>query len=174
MSSFAYTRSTSMEHESSSVLAWLRLLKRWVNSCWVSLGGRYWQWGKKIDLRWLGYFGGRAGAQGGRWVWLQESQGQWNMQVPWMAGSHPAGAAAGQCPAGFTSPPRSFHLHLCIDSRRWQNPSLVWGEDEKSHSHCARNIMWSKQGDWKWKAGRKLWPGVSRGERNKGHLLEWS
>lgn len=44
---------------------------------------------------------------------------------------HPAGSATGQCPVGFTSPQRSFHLHLCFDSHRWQNPSLMWGEDEK-------------------------------------------
>lgn len=64
---------------------------------------------RKIDLRW-------SGKKGGYEVMKAKNSG--TCLVPWVAGLHPAGSVAGQCPAGFTSPQRSFHLHGCIDSHR--------------------------------------------------------
>lgn len=53
---------------------------------------------------------------GGIWVLKAKSPGA--RVVHWVGALHSAGSAAGQCPEGLTSPQRSFHLHLCVDSHR--------------------------------------------------------
>lgn len=115
VSSLGYTRSTSMDRESSSVLEWLRLRR---GEYLLSESGREILAVGENRSEVVGGWGSSGGEGGGGGYEVTKAKNSEICLVPCVAGSHPAGAAAGQCPAGFTSPQRSFHLHLCIDSHR--------------------------------------------------------
>lgn len=72
------------------------------------------------------------------------------------------------CYIDFDSPQRSFHLHLCNDSHRWQNPSPQGAMREIIHAMPGADVMPSggiKMREW----SRKLWPRMFWREGNKRH-----